>query len=191
MTPKSIAHIGHLALGCALFCSNSIASTAAEPAAPAVSVFASPLSGARLAGSARMRFWGLDIYQARLWVRPGFQPTDFARHTFALELDYQRSFSRTDIATRSIEEMRRVGRFSETQASDWLDALRAALPDVKKGDRITGVHLPGTGMRFLLNGQLYAEVRDTELAPLFFGIWLSPATSEPALRQSLLAQVQP
>jgi len=36
-----------------------------------------------------------------------------------------------------------------------------------------------------------AEVRDAELAPLFFGIWLSPATSEPALRQSLLAQVQP
>jgi len=46
-------------------------------------------------------------------------------------------------------------------------------------------------VRFLLNGKPYGEVRDPEFAPLFFGIWLSPATSEPALRQSLLAQVQP
>jgi hypothetical protein len=137
-----------------------------------------------------MRFWGLDIYQARLWVRPGFQAPDFARHPFALELDYQRNFTRSEIAARSIEEMRRIGRFSDAQAQAWLTALSAALPDVRKGDRITGLHLPGTGARFLLNGQPFGELRDAEFSSLFFGIWLSPATSEPALRQSLLAQLQ-
>jgi hypothetical protein len=100
-----------------------------------------------------LRFWGLDIYQARLWVRPGFQAPDFARHTFALELDYLRNFTRTEIATRSIEEMRRISRFSDARAEEWQGALRAALPDVKKGDSITGLHLPGTGVRFLLNGK--------------------------------------
>ena len=190
MTRKSIALCVHLTLGCVIFCSDSAASTAAVPVS-ATAVTASPLSGAHLAGSARLRYWGLDIYQARLWVQPGFQPAEFARHAFALELDYHRSFSRSDIAARSIEEMRRVGRFSERQAEQWLEALRAALPDVKKGDRITGLNLPGAGMRFLLNGQPFSELRDADLAPLFFGIWLSPATSEPALRQSLLAQVRP
>ena len=190
MTPKSIAYLVHFSLGFALFCSNSVASTVPEPV-PSVSAAPSALSGARLAGTARLRFWGLDIYQARLWVRPGFQAPDFARHTFALELDYLRTFTRTEIATRSIEEMRRISRFSDARAEEWQGALRAALPDVKKGDSITGLHLPGTGVRFLLNGRPYGEVRDPEFAPLFFGIWLSPATSEPALRQSLLAQVQP
>jgi hypothetical protein len=46
-------------------------------------------------------------------------------------------------------------------------------------------------VRFLLNGKPFGEVRDAEFSSLFFGIWLSPGTSEPAMRQSLLAQVQP
>ena len=188
MTPFFIARAGLLAMGIGLFGSFSAASTAPEPP---LAANAKPLSGATLAGTARLRFWGLDIYQARLWVQPGFQAPDFARHPFALELEYQRNFTRTEIAARSIEEMRRIGRFSDTQADAWQAALIAALPDVKKGDRITGLHLPGNGVRFLLNGQAYGEVRDAAFAPLFFGIWLSPATSEPALRQSLLAQVLP
>ena len=188
MTPVTIARTGLLALGIGIFCSVSGANTAREPQ---VVVQPAPLNGAKLAGTARLRYWGQDIYQARLWVQPGFQAADFARHPFGLELEYQRNFSRTDIAARSIEEMRRIGRFSDTQADAWQAALLAALPDVKKGDRITGLHLPGNGVRFLLNGQAYGEVRDAAFAPLFFGIWLSPATSEPALRQSLLAQVLP
>ena len=188
MTPVTIARTGLLALGIGIFCSVSGANTAREPQ---VVVQPAPLNGAKLAGTARLRYWGLDIYQARLWVQPGFQAADFARHPFGLELEYQRNFSRTDIAARSIEEMRRIGRFSDTQADAWQAALLAALPDVKKGDRITGLHLPGNGVRFLLNGQAYGEVRNAAFAPLFFGIWLSPATSEPALRQSLLAQVLP
>ena len=188
MTPLSIARIGVLAMGIGIFGSISVASTTPDPVATAQP---SPLSGAKLAGTARLRFWGLDIYQARLWVRPGFHAPDFARHPFALELEYQRSFTRAEIAARSIEEMRRIGRFSDAQADEWQTALRAALPDVKKGDRITGLNQPGGVTRFLLNGQAFGEVRDAAFSPLFFGIWLSPATSEPALRQSLLAQVQP
>jgi hypothetical protein len=40
---------------------------------------------------------------------------------------------------------------------------------------------------FLLNGQPAGEIRDPEFARLFFGIWLSPRTSEPAMRRALLA----
>ena len=41
--------------------------------------------------------------------------------------------------------------------------------------------------QFLVNGKPTGEVRDTEFANLFFGIWLSPKTSEPKLRVALLA----
>lgn len=62
-------------------------------------------------------------------------------------------------------------------------------PDVRRGDRLTGVHLPGVGVRFLHNDQVVGEVRDTAFARIFMGIWLSPRTSEPQLRRQLLAEV--
>jgi hypothetical protein len=192
MTSKTIAKFVHLTLGFGIFCSHSSASTPGAPPEPAASVVLADnalLPGARLAGSARFRFWGFDVYNASLWVQPGFQPQDFTRHAFALELDYQRDFTGEAIANRSIDEMRRIGSFSDSQAQAWRNALRRALPDVRKGDRIAGLHVPGTGARFWLNGKPFGEVRDPAFGPLFFGIWLSPATSEPGLRQSLLAQL--
>ena len=48
-------------------------------------------------------------------------------------------------------------------------------PDVKKGDRITGVHEPGVAAQFFVNGALKGEIRDAEFARRFFGIWLAHA----------------
>ena len=38
-----------------------------------------------------------------------------------------------------------------------------------------------------MGDKVVGEVADPEFARLFFGIWLSPNTSEPSLRQALLA----
>ena len=59
-------------------------------------------------------------------------------------------------------------------------------PDVRKGDRLLGLQRPGEAAVFWLNGRLRGEIRDAEFARRFFGIWLSPQTSEPALRRALL-----
>jgi hypothetical protein len=146
---------------------------------------------ARLAGTARLTFWGFKVYDASLWVAPGFRHDDYASHAFALELAYLRDFSASDIARRSIEEMRRVDAFSEAQATQWQQALQRAFPDVKAGDRIAGLNRPGTGVQFVTNGQPTGEIRDPEFARLFFGIWLSPRTSEPQLRLALLGTTAP
>jgi hypothetical protein len=42
--------------------------------------------------------------------------------------------------------------------------------------------------RFFHNGNPRGEVRDAEFTRRFFGIWLGEATSEPALRDSLLGR---
>ena len=57
-----------------------------------------------------MRFFGLEVYQARLWVSPGFAPERYGDKPLALALTYQRNFTAQAIAKRSIEEMRRVPR---------------------------------------------------------------------------------
>ena len=139
------------------------------------------------AGQARLRFWGLDVYDASLLVERGFRQADFATHGFALQLHYLRSFKAADIARRSIDEMRRAGSLPAAQAARWQAALARLLPDVAAGDRVTGVNRPGQAPLFFHNGRPLGEIGDAQFARLFFGIWLAPWTSEPALRNALLA----
>lgn len=149
------------------------------------------LPTAALAGQAKLTFWGFEVYQASLWVAPGFSASSYADHGFALELAYLRDFSGADIAKRSLDEMARQAPLRADQATRWGEQMRALFPDVKAGERLTGVHQPGVGARFVFNGQPLGEIADPEFARLFFGIWLSPQTSEPKLRLALLQQVTP
>ena len=63
----------------------------------------------------RLSIWGFDIYDARLWVRPGFSMSSYSAHAFVLELSYLRSLEGAAISKRSIDEMRKVGAFSRDQ----------------------------------------------------------------------------
>ena len=145
------------------------------------------LPGARLQGQGRLSFFGLRVYDARLWTTAAFQPEGYAQHAFALELRYLRRLDGEAIAERSLVEMQRVGEVATADAERWLAAMKRAFPDVRDGDRIVGVHRPGEGARFFLNGRLLDEIEDAAFARSFFSIWLSPRTSEPALRAALLA----
>ena len=164
------------------------AAEAADAAPTLPAEVASELSGAQALGAAKLRFLGMDIYEARLWSRAGLNPASYAQSPFALELNYFRSLSGRLIAERSLKEMQRQGKQDSAREQAWLQAMVLAFPDVKAGDRITGLHAPGVGARFWFNGQSRPEVRDAEFSRAFFGIWLSEASSEPAMRKSLLGQ---
>lgn len=175
----------------------TLAATAAAVALPAAwaQTDAMPelagLGGALPTPLVRLRFWGFEVYDARLWTRSGFDGARYAQHPFALELQYLRRLAGSAIASRSLDEMRRLADIDEARAQRWLQAMRALFPDVQRGDRLTGVHRPGVGARFWHNGQLRGEVAEPEFSALFFGIWLDPRTVKPSLRESLLAGVAP
>jgi len=143
---------------------------------------------AALLGQATMRVWGFDVYQASLWVAPGFDAANYTQHPFALELSYLRDFAGADIAKRSLSEMRRQGPIDSAVEARWEAQMRAVFPNVKARDRITGIHQPGFGAVFLGNGRPLGDIRDPAFAKAFFGIWLSPQTSEPRLRTALLVR---
>lgn len=147
-------------------------------------------AAARLSGQARLTFFGLEVYEASLWITPGFTQERFAQHPFALELRYLRDFEGSAIAQRSLREMQRVETVSPEQGERWLASMTRLFPDVRRGDRLTGIHLPGQGLRLLHNEQPVGEIRDPDFARAFMGIWLSPRTSEPQLRRQLLADVR-
>jgi hypothetical protein len=92
------------------------------------------------------------------------------------------------ITSSSLSEMRRLGPVSDEQARRWEQAMRRIFPDVQAGDRLTGVQWPGESARFFHNGQPRGELLDAEFTRLFFGIWLSPRSSEPDLRRQLLGR---
>lgn len=159
--------------------------------APGAPELKDALPQAQLLGQTRLSVWGFKIYDARLWTAAGFDAADFAARPLALELAYLRAFESADIAERSLKEMRRSARITDAQAQKWLAEMQRVFPNVKAGDRILGVHRPGQGASFWVNGQRGGDIADAEFSRLFFGIWLSPQTSEPAMRSALLGEAKP
>ena len=165
------------------------AETAEPPALP--TELRTELPGASPQGTATLRFLGVAIYQARLWAGNRVLAGSYAQSPLALELTYFRALSGKRIAERSLQEMQRQASLSAAQERSWLDAMLQAFPDVAAGDRITGLHTPGVGARFWHNGQSRPGVADAAFSRLFFGIWLSEASSEPTMRAQLLGQSAP
>jgi Chalcone isomerase-like len=162
-----------------MICAQALATTLPEVQAD--------IAQARLGGEGKLRVLGFEVYDARLWVGPDFNAERFVQHDFALEIAYLRNFDNVDIAKRSVKEMRRVAVVSDAQAQQWLQTMTEVFPDVKKGDRLTGIHRADGSARFLFNGKPLAQIDDKEFAPAFFAIWLSPKTSQPRLRERLFS----
>jgi hypothetical protein len=134
------------------------------------------------AGSYKVIF--ITAYDAALW-------TD-AQHwsmqvPFALTLSYHMSFSSADIIERSLDEMKQDDPAIDapTLARYRADML-PVFPAVRAGDEITGLYQPDGTTQFFLNGRPTGQVHDRNFAAAFFGIWLSPHTTAPDLRASLL-----
>jgi hypothetical protein len=154
----------------------------------------------REAGRGTLRFLGMRVYEALLWVpaqgsasseRSGALSAPFDRD-FALELVYAMELPGARIAERSdVEIGRSPERGTPAQRARWLERMRAIFPDVRAGDRIVGVYRVNGPSRFFFNGKPIGEVDDPAFGRAFFGIWLDAKTSEPSLREALLRGLAP
>ncbi len=194
-TPRTVAALA-VALGIGIV--SSLAAGFASATSPAAGEAEPGLVRAALAeprelGRGTLRFFGMRVYEAVLWaagapraVTPEqvMAPLD---RDLVLELVYATSLSGARIAERSDQEIgRQPDRGSAAERANWLARMRAIFPDVRAGDRITGIYRVGGPTQFLLNDKPLGEVNDPAFGRAFFGIWLDPRTSEPALREALL-----
>ena len=168
-----------------------VAAMLATAAAPTLAREAPPpvravVPEVRLAGQGRLTYFGLHVYDAQLFVPPGFEVRRFAEQPFGLELTYARRLDGKRIAERSRDEMARLGVGSEAQRERWMAAMTRLFPDVDAGRRLLGINLPGVGARFFADDKLLGDVDDPAFARAFFAIWLDERTSEPTLRGALL-----
>lgn len=134
-------------------------------------------------GEGRMRWFGIHLYDATLWVSGGqFDP----RQPFALDIRYARDIPRERLVESSVSEMRRLG-FGRPEALErWGRKMGQVFPDVRQGDRLVGLYVPGQGARFFSDKGFLGAVEEDAFAEAFFAIWLDFRTREPSLRASLL-----
>jgi len=161
-----------------------------EPAQPRPALQAA-LRTPRLVGQHRFTYWGFEVYDASLWASAPFAAMDWAKQVLVLELRYLRDFKGADIAQRSMDEMQGQRPLSAAQLQNWSATLQTLMPNVRAGEQITGIYTPDKGMQLLHQDRVLGELRDTELAQRFLGIWLATETSQRKLRQNLLAGAQP
>lgn len=177
----------------ALWCGQASFAQTAAPRPAASAPAASPVELApygpnwQAKGSGTLRFFGFKAYDATLWL-PGAEAVFSFSRPFALDIRYATAIKGRDISNTSLIELQRISTSSPEQILAWSKWMEAVFVDVKSGDQLVGVHLPGEGARFFLNGKQVGETADAAFSEAFFKIWLDPKTKRPELRAALLAQ---
>lgn len=153
---------------------------------PSHAAWQNELPEAKLVGEGAFRWFGLRIYTAQLWS-PALPFTD--QQPFALQLTYDYDVTRDSFVDTSIDEIKRMrGDEVTAQLGKWREDLRRVFVDVRAGERLTGLWLPGRGARFFHGDRFVAELTDVALAKQFFAIWLSESSRDQRLRSKLLGK---
>ena len=154
----------------------------APPLPPQVAALA---PGLKAQGGGELTYFGLSIYDGYFWSpRRGWKEDG----PCALDLHYHRGLDGAKIAARSLQEITKLGYGTPEQRSRWGEAMRRLFPNVEKGDRLTGISLPGGIVRYFHNDRPIGDIDEPGFGRAFFAIWLDPKTSEAAFRQLLLGE---
>lgn len=147
-------------------------------------VILNAIPNAQKVGEGRLSVLLWDVYDAVLYAPHGqwseTQP-------FALSLHYLRDIQGTDIADRSIQEMRGLGMNDEDRLAQWHGEMQTIFPNVKNGTVLTALFIPGKPTEFFEHQQHIGSIGGDAFRRWFSGIWLSEQTSEPTLRRKLLS----
>ena len=126
----------------------------------------------------------MKVYESQLWTDARSWSMN---STFALSIRYAMNFSTKELVDRTFDEMKREGPVSAQDRQTYGAKLSQLYHDVHPGDVITAVFLPKKGAVFYYNGKEQGTLPNVAFAKRFFNIWLGPTSSEPELRDRLIA----
>ena len=155
---------------------------------------AAPLDNLVEIGSGEMRWFGMEIYDARLLNGNGTFGEAMDAGPVALEITYRRNISRERLVRTTAREWRRLDRElglpDQSRVDHWLAELQEIWPDVGPGDQIIAITQPDGATHFHGTGGPLGVIDDPAFGPAFLGIWLHPGTRAPDLRIALLGARQ-
>lgn len=135
------------------------------------------------AGEASLRKLFIHVYDAQFWSDSG----DWKHAPYALTIIYDMGFTPDELADRTQQEMQHVSDLPDEALQGYTQQIRSIYPSVKAGDRITALQKDANSTAFFHNGKPIGTIKDENFAAAFFGIWLSPKSSEPELQKQLLS----
>jgi Chalcone isomerase-like len=134
-------------------------------------------------GKGRHSWWGIQMYDATLWV---VGPRYSAAAPHALDLEPGRAVSADTLVTNAMGEMRDLRAGDEQKLRAWQAEMRKVIPNVKPGDQVV-IFCPDTNRTLVyLNNSSTGEVDDQTFCPAVMSVWLHPRTKHQSLRKSLL-----
>lgn len=126
----------------------------------------------------------IPAYDISLWVNEGKEWS--YDQLFALEVKARWNVEKKEMLDSTIEVMKRNSCLTEDQEKKYTSFLNSFYPDLKEGDLVTVVYVPGQKILFYHNSQLLKESSDMVFARAFCDIWLSPKTKYDSARRAML-----
>ncbi|MBN7796382.1 chalcone isomerase family protein [Parahaliea mediterranea] len=138
-----------------------------------------------LVGEAQLDVFVWSVYRSRLFAPEGeYAPQS---RPLRLEITYLHDISAEQLVRRTEKEWRHLG-LKHPQQDHWLESLRSLWPDVSQDDTLVLELNKGEQSHFYFNGHPIGRIDHPDFGAQFLAIWLSPQTSQPALRRKLLGE---
>ena len=143
-----------------------------------------------LAGEGALSRWMIKGCDMALYVPEGTKPGRLldAETPRALEFIYARGIKSEQFASTAWKTLRQNWNKEElAEAKSDIDDLHELFQDVGKGDRYRLVYRPGEGVELLLNNESLGAAGDSELAEVYFSIWLGKEPLDVGLKRKLVS----
>jgi hypothetical protein len=146
---------------------------------------ASPLSGFKKVGEAKLEILFWDVYQSELYTLSGSYNKDIFPQ--ALKIHYLRNIKAKDLLERTEEEWQKLG-VSKDQMAPWIQKLSTIWPNINKGDELLVIVNDTGSSDFYFNQKTIGTVEYSDFGQQFLRIWLDEKCSYPKLQKRLIGE---
>lgn len=139
-------------------------------------------------GEHRLKILIFHIYDIKTYVERGFLNKKY-RQKFAININYNRNFSKQELVDASIEEITRIDKIDKKTQEKYREYLNEIFVNVKKGDTKTAL-ISEDGLKIFFNNQLTGQINDYKFALSFADIWLSENAKYQKMQKDLLKNIK-
>lgn len=140
-------------------------------------------------GLSRESVFKISVYVAALYVdQPSHDPRVILESNarYELILQFLRKVGAKDVRKRWEAGFARNFPEQLPALQDRISMLNGWVADMKPGQRMTFIRIPGTGIQFDVNGTVKGTIEGDDFATAFLEIWLGDAPSSPDVKVGLL-----
>jgi Chalcone isomerase-like len=140
-------------------------------------------------GMRKATFLKVNVYVAALYVtRPSREPQPLIDPATPAELTlhFVRNVSVGDLRNAWKEGFERVAKDQMATLGARVTMLNSWMSDIKTGQRLDFVRLPGTGIQVSLNGAVKGTITGDDFSRAFVSIWLGSEPPNAELKSGLL-----